>query len=527
MGSDSSSSSAGGVRTPSASSSDGSGASTRADTSRLPLLIVDDEQDNLDAFRIAFRRSFQLSFARSGAEALAMLDGVRPAVVVTDQRMPGMGGIELLTAIRQRRPTVVGVLLTAYTDLPVLLDAIHSGAVHRYVQKPWDASELGLVLKQCLEHYSLAAENAELRKRLARYAGYLEREQRDPLEFGALSGESEPVRKVATAIARAAETDAPALIVGETGVGKRTVARAIHTQSEREHGPFVELLAQGYDADGQERELRGWLQGAVPGALPERAGRIELSYGGTLLIEEVGALGPAAQRTLSRALLDGFVERLGSGEGLHVPVRLIATTTEDLSAKVAAGTFDPELYQRLCVCLVRVPSLRERIEDLPALAEHTLLRLAKRSPRIPRRLSLEAHAALAKYPFPGNVRELENVLERAAIHCRGDIIEAGHLAFGGARSASFEGLATAPAAAVGSGSAVSTSASAGAASTHGSVADGTAQRINLDNKLEDMERRELIAALERCQGNKAEVARVLGVQRTTLYYRLRKLGIDV
>jgi two-component system, NtrC family, response regulator AtoC len=417
----------------------------------------------------------------------------------------------------------------------VLLDAIHSGAVHRYVQKPWDAAELGLVLRQCLDHYALAAENAELRKRLARYAGYLEREQRDPLEFGALSGDSEPVRNVAAAIARAAETAAPALIVGETGVGKRTVARAIHTQSDREHGPFVELLAQGYDADGQERELRGWLQGAVPGALPERAGRIELSYGGTLLIEEVGALGPAAQRTLARALIDGFVERLGSGEGLHVPVRVLATTTEDLSAKVAAGTFDPELYQRLCVCLVRVPSLRERIEDLPALAEHTLLRLAKRSPRIPRRLSLEAHAALAKYPFPGNVRELENVLERAAIHCRGDIIEPSHLAFGGARSASFEGLGTAPPTGQAGGPGSPTTAAAAAAQApvssrgteHGSVADGTAQRINLDNKLEDMERRELIAALERCQGNKAEVARVLGVQRTTLYYRLRKLGIDV
>lgn len=480
---------------------------------RFPVLVVDDEQDNLDAFRLAFRRSFNLSFARGGSEALAMLDAVRPAVVVSDQRMPQMGGIELLGAIRDRRPNTVGVLLTAYTDLPLLLEAIHSGAVHRYVQKPWEASELSLVLTQCLERYGMIEENAELRKRLARYASYLEREQRDPLEFGALSGESAAVRGLAASIARAAETASPVLVTGEAGAGKRTVARAIHTQSDRESGPFVELLAQGYDHAAQERELRGWATGAVPGGLPERAGRLELAYGGTFLIEEVGALGPAAQRALARALGDGLVERLGAESPLHVPVRVVATTTDDLPAKVAAGTFDAGLYDRLSVCAVRVPSLRDRIEDLPALAEHTLLRLARRSPRVPRRLSLEAHAALAKYAFPGNVRELANVLERAAIHCRGDVIEASDLELGVVRAS---GPVTSP---------LPTSAALSA--VQGSVADGTAQRIDLDGKLEEVERRELLAALERCHGNKAEVARVLGVQRTTLYYRLKKLGIDV
>lgn len=495
-----------------------------AATSALPVLVVDDEQDNLDAFRLAFRRSFNLSFARGGAEALAMLDAVQPAVVVSDQRMPGTSGLELLAAIRERRPTTVGVLLTAYTDLPLLLDAIHSGAVHRYVQKPWDAAELGLVLTQCLERYAMVEENAELRKRLARYASYLEREQRDPLEFGALSGESGPVRALSASIARAAETDSPVLVTGEAGAGKRTVARAIHTQSEHEGGPFVELLAQGYDQAGQERELRGWIQGAVPGALPERAGRLELAYGGTLLVEEVGALGPAAQRALLRALSDGLVERLGAERPLRVPLRVIATTTEDLAGKVDAGGFDRRLFERLSVCAVRVPSLRERIDDLPALAEHTLLRLARRSPRVPRRLSLEAHAALAKYAFPGNVRELANVLERAAIHCRGDVIESSHLAFEPPRTPVTAAPTTgAPLPSNASSVAVATAP----ASTQGSVADGTAQRIDLDGKLEEVERRELLAALERCHGNKAEVARVLGVQRTTLYYRLKKLGIDV
>ena len=393
------------------------------DTSRYPILVVDDEQDNLDAFRLAFRRSFRLAFALGGAEALAMLDAVRPAVVVSDQRMPTMGGIELLSAVRERRPTTAGVLLTAYTDLPVLLDAIHSGAVHRYVQKPWDAAELSLVLRQCIERYAMQEENHELRKRLARYASYLEREQRDPLEFGALSGESEAIKALAEGIARAASASSPVLVVGEPGTGKRTVARAIHTQSDRESAPFVELLAQGYDAAGQERELLGWVKGAVPGALPDRAGRFELAYGGSLLIEEVGALGPAAQRALTRVLTDGLVERLGADAPLHVPLRLLCTTTEDLAQKVAAGAFDASLLDRLSVITLQAPPLRLRIEDLPALAESTLLRLSRRSPRVPRRLSLEAHAALAKYPFPGNVRELENVLERAAIHCRGDVIE--------------------------------------------------------------------------------------------------------
>ena len=343
--------------------------------------------------------------------------------------------------------------------------------------------------------------------------GFPPRTRRD-WEFGALSGESASIRALAASIARAAETASPVLVTGEAGAGKRTVARAIHTQSDRESGPFVELLAQGYDHATQERELRGWVTGAVPGGLPERAGRIELSYGGTLLIEEIGALGPAAQRALARALEGGLVERVGAESPLHVPSRIVATTTDDLPAKVAAGTFDQGLYDRLSVCNVRVPSLRERIEDLPALAEHTLLRLARRSPRVPRRLSLEAHAALAKYGFPGNVRELANVLERAAIHCRGDVIEASHLELGIVRAPTVSSVPL-------------PTPSAPLSAVQGSVADGTAQRIDLDGKLEEVERRELLAALERCHGNKAEVARVLGVQRTTLYYRLKKLGIDV
>src|SRR5258706_695046 len=248
------------------------------DFTRFPVLVVDDEQDNLDAFRFVFRKSFALTYAQGGQQALSLLEGLDPAVIVTDQRMPGMSGIDLLRHATAKRPDAVGVLLTAYTDLPVLLEAINSGAVYRYVQKPWDSKELAVVLKQSIERFHTLRENRRLREQLARYAGYLEAEQRTPMDLGELSAESTTMQAATSQIEQLSASASPALIAGEPGTEKELFARALHVSSPRESKPFVVVSCPSFVGDSLERELFGWERGAFDGALVDRPGRLELAH---------------------------------------------------------------------------------------------------------------------------------------------------------------------------------------------------------------------------------------------------------
>src|SRR5258708_9181677 len=298
------------------------------DFTRFPILVVDDEQDNLDAFRFVFRKSFALTYAQGGADALAMLESLDPAVIVTDQRMPGMSGIDVLRHATQRRPDAVGVLLTAYTDLPVLLEAINSGAVYRYVQKPWDSKELAVVLRQSIERFSTLRDNRRLREQLARYAGYLESEQRDPIECGELSAESTAMKDATRRIDELSDAAAPVLIAGEPGTEKELFARALHVSSARESKPFVVVSRPALVGESLERELFGWEKGAFEGALVQRPGRFELAHEGTLVISEVDALTPAIEGRLERFLADGTVRRFGSTTDARVDVRLVLTTSQ-------------------------------------------------------------------------------------------------------------------------------------------------------------------------------------------------------
>src|SRR5580704_9707671 len=210
------------------------------------VLVVDDEEDNLDAFRFAFRKSFSLHYAQGGQEALNALEMLDPAVIVSDQRMPAMSGIDFLTRAKERRPDAVGILLTAYTDLPVLIDAVNSGAVDRYVQKPWDSKELTVILRQAITNFATVRENKKLREQLAHYTGYLEREQRDPIDFGELAGDSAPMRAVLARIGEVAPTSSPVLLEGEAGSEAEVAARAIHVGSPREERPFVKVVCAAF-----------------------------------------------------------------------------------------------------------------------------------------------------------------------------------------------------------------------------------------------------------------------------------------
>ena len=492
------------------------------DFRKFDILVVDDEEDNLDAFRFSFRRSFTLHYAVGGEAALAQLRSLDPAVIVSDQRMPGMNGIELLERAKQVRPDVIGVLLTAYADLDVLVHAVNSGVVDRYIQKPWDSKELAIMLRQAITSFATIRENKRLREQLSLYTGYLEREQRDPIDFGELTGESALMKEVSARIAEVSPTASPVLIEGETGSEKEIIARAIHVGSPREEMPFVKVTCAAFRGDALERELFGHVRGSFDGAFTDRAGRFELAHRGTIFLDEPHNLPPSAQARLLRVLTDREVERVGGTEPIPVDVRVVVALTPSL-----AETWRPEgvladLLSRLSVFPVEIAPLRRRKEDIRPLAEHFLRNYARRNARAATSLSPEAVAKLLSYDFPGNVRELENVIERAAILSRGDVIQAEHLAFAPktaatpARGARISLADVADAARLG----------AQATPIPGASIEPSSGPRDLDEKLEDMERTELMLALARAGGNKAEMARQLGIQRTTLYYRLKKLGIE-
>ena len=463
------------------------------DFTRFPVLVVDDEQDNLDAFRFVFRKSFALTYARGGEEALGLLaGGLDAAVVVADQRMPGMSGIELLGHLQRRSLDAVGVLLTAYTDLPVLLEAINSGAVHRYVQKPWDSKELTVVLRQGIERFHTLRENRRLKERLARYAGYLEGQQRDPLEFGNFSAESPAMREAVARVETLASTSSPVLIAGEAGTEKELFASALHVGSAREPNPFVLVSCPPLGGDALERELFGWHHDAFAGAITDRPGRLELAHGGTLVLAELGEVTPSLETQLTRLMAEGVVRRIGGGPEAPCDVRLVATTTEEPAHWHTGSALKRELGRAQVI----VPPLRHRTADLPGMCSRLLARWANRYGRPARTFDGNAMARLVGYPWPGNLAELSGVIERAVLVCPAETVTASYLSLEARHNAAVE------------------------------LPSEVKPCVDLPGQLDEIERRQLVTALERCGGNKAEVARMLGIQRTTLYYRLKRLGIE-
>lgn len=464
----------------------------------FPVVVVDDEEDNLDAFRFAFRKAFNLSYAIGGQAGLELLDRVDAAVIVSDQRMPNMSGIEFLQRAKERRPDAVGILLTAYADLQVLIDAVNSGSVDRYVQKPWDSKELTVILRQGIRSFATVRENRKLREQLAQYAGYLEREQRDPFDYGELAGESAATRTLMRRIEEVAASASPVVLDAEAGSEHEVVARAIHVGGSREAHPFVRVTCAAFRGEALERELFGWRRGAFPGAFDDRAGRFELADRGTILLDNPETPSRTLQARLVRLLSEGVTERVGSTEGHPVDARVLVSLPGGLGAWRIDEVL-PELAERLEVVTIRIPPIRERKDDIVPLAEHFLRKYGRRNSRAATTLTDAAKEILSAYDFPGNAREIENVVERAAILARGDVIQPEHLAF--SQRAEPKPRAEVP-------------------------ATQETPTADLGSRLEEIERRELIAALERCNGNKAEVARSLGIQRTTLYYRLKRLGIE-
>jgi len=486
------------------------------DVKRYPILVVDDEQDNLDAFRFNFKKTFDILTANSGAEALAILAEKDVAVIVTDQRMPKMTGVELLREVRAKTPETVGIILTAFTDVDVLVEAINLGQVYRYITKPWDAKEVRGVLQYALERYHLTAENKRLQAQLAEYTGYLNQQLHGEFDFGNIIGDSAALRDVLAKVEQVAPMVSTVLLRGETGTGKELVAHAIHINSPREAKPFVRVNCAALAPGVLESELFGHEKGSFTGAMERRRGRFELADGGTLFLDEVGDLPMEVQIKLLRTLQERELERVGGSETIKIDVRVVSATNRNLEKMIEDGEFREDLYYRLNVFPINLPPLRDRLEDLPVLVSHFVSKFARQMGVPPAGASTDAMAKLREYNWPGNVRELENIIERGMILARGVPLAASHLDFGRRGS-------HAPAASTPSGAVPTIAASPGSAPNPAALAD---DGKSLAERLLDSERKEIVAAVEKARGNIASAARTLGINRSTLYYRLRKHGLE-
>jgi DNA-binding NtrC family response regulator len=496
---------------------------TALEWTRFPVLVVDDEQDNLDAFRFNFGKQFRLLYASSGEQALELARTNAIAVVVTDQRMPRMTGLELLRAVRAVRPTAVGIIVTAFTDVDVLIESINLGRIYRYVTKPWDSKEMRGILTQAVERFHLGEENDRLNERLAQYAGLLASDAHGDFDFGAIVGEAPALRHVLGRVEQVAQTSATVLLRGETGTGKELVARAIHINSARESKPFVKVNCAALASGVLESELFGHEKGAFTGAVSRRPGRFELADGGTLFLDEIGDVPAEIQVKLLRVLQEREFERVGGTETVKVDVRLISATHRDLERQIAVGQFREDLYYRLNVFPIDLPPLRERIGDIALLAEHFVQKYARSFGKTIRGLDAGAVVALNGYAWPGNVRELENVIERALILTRGPDVTAGDLELNKRAlpppPPSMGGFGAGGGA---HGGAQGFSAGAGA----GDAGGGRDSARPLNERLSEQERAEIVQAIDHSEGNIAHSARRLGINRSTLYYRMRKYGLE-
>jgi DNA-binding NtrC family response regulator len=388
------------------------------DYRQFPVLVVDDEPDILSAFGFNYGDEFEVLTAPSGARGLEVLTARDPAVIVADQRMPAMTGTEFLEQSMKIRPDAIRIILTGYTDVEAIIQAINKSRIYRYVTKPWDSEELRITLRRAVEAFHLTRENArlvaELRRAYERVSAenaYLRKMDR-PQE---IVGDSPAIREVLNLVARVAPSRTTVLIEGETGTGKELVARAIHAAGPRRDRLFVAVNCAALSEGILESELFGHRRGAFTGAVDDHKGLFEVADGGTLFLDEVSETSAALQAKLLRVLQEGEIRPVGETRSRTVDVRVIVATNRHLEDEVKAGRFREDLYYRLRVFPIRLPPLRERVEDIPVLARHLLRRLAGQVKKPVPEATEEALAALARYPFPGNVRELANELERALL----------------------------------------------------------------------------------------------------------------
>ncbi len=449
-------------------------------TQAVPILVVDDEVNIRNALvTMLEKKGYQVYGAGSGEEALQHLEEVRMDLVITDLRMPGIGGMEFLHRLKAQWPDTEVVVMTAFGSIDTAVAAMRLGA-YDYLTKPIDRERFPLVVEKALEHHALAFENKQLRDRLATRA-----------RFDQLVGESEPMQRVYDLVEMVADSDVTVLLTGESGTGKELVARAIHHKSPKADGPFVTLNCGALPDNLFESELFGYEKGAFTGALTTKAGRFELGHGGTLLLDEIGELSLKSQVDFLRVLETKEFRRLGGTKIVKVDTRIIAATNRNLAEAVKQGDFREDLFYRLNVVPIKLPPLRERGDDIPLLVETFLPEFCAQHRRAPKEVSREAMRLLRLYAWPGNIRQLRNLLERLVVTVREDILQPQH--FPEEIQASKEDVRT--------------------------------MVVSLGSPLEEIEKEVIRRTLSEVTNHREKVAKLLGISLRSLQYKIKEYGI--
>ena len=435
------------------------------------ILIVDDDDGHRMMLEALLKKwKFQISSAENGRQALEMAQSKPFDTILMDIRMPDMDGMTALNKIHEYNPAIPIIMMTAYSDIDNAIEAVKTGA-YDYLTKPLDFDRLKITLSRSLEHAKLKREMQELRSSHA----------------SNIIGKSPAITNLKDLISTVAPSDATILIRGKSGTGKELVARSIHEQSHRKSNAWVAVNCAALTESLLESELFGHEKGAFTGADRRREGRFLQANGGTIFLDEIGDISPIMQVKLLRVLQQKEIQRVGSDETLHVDVRIVTATNKNLEKEIENGNFREDLYYRLNVVSLSVPSLQERDGDIPIIAQHFLEKFAAKNNKIVKGFSPQAMDYLVKYSWPGNVRELENVIERASILLRSDYIDVSDLALN-------------------------------------ITEKEDSQQTSMPNaqSLEDMEKKFILKTLHALKDNKSETAKQLGISRKTLHTKLKQ-----
>jgi DNA-binding NtrC family response regulator len=444
------------------------------------ILVVEDEEKLRRVIELQLTSTgFDVDQAATAEEGVKVVD--RADLVLTDLRLPKMDGLEFLALIRRQNTQVPVVMMTAYGSVETAVESMKAGATD-FLLKPFSLDHLMQVVNKALEVRALRDENRQLKEQLGRR-----------YEYDNIIGRSEPMQEIFATIERVAPTRATVLLAGESGVGKDLIARAIHFHSPRRDRPLVKINCSSIPENLMESELFGYEKGAFTGAVASKPGKFEQADTGTVFLDEIGDVPGPIQVKLLRILQEREFERLGSNTTRHTDVRVIAATNQDLRAALEQGTFREDLYYRLNVVPLNIPPLRDRKQDIPSLADHFIRKLAPDSGSQVESITDAAMEKLMGYHFPGNVRELENVIERSLVLARGKQLDAGDIK-----------LESAPR----------------------PRSQNDSHFLPEGMTLDQYEQELIREALRRADGNKSQAARLLGLTRNALRYRLTQMGLE-
>ena len=443
------------------------------------ILVVDDDSYVREATEAILRsRNYDVDTAPEAKTALQKLDEGDYELILSDIRMPGMNGLELLEAARAKVPDTHIIMMTAFGTVEDAVEAMKKGA-YDYIQKGTDPTEIELVVERALKYQETERENRRLRSEL-----------QDKYSFNNMIGKAHNMEQVFDLIDTVADSRATVLVTGESGTGKELVARALHYNSTRHNGPFIRLNCAALPKDLMESELFGHEKGAFTGAIKQTRGRFEMADGGTLLLDEISEIDPSLQAKLLRVLQEREFERIGSTQTIKVDVRIVATTNRDLQKEVEEGNFREDLYYRLNVIEMGLPPLRERKEDIPSLVTSFIDRFNHENSKSIESLDESALELLIQYGWPGNVRELENYIERAVVVSRGPVLQEGDFP---------KKLTAGP-------------------------SGRQDQGLTVGMTVHEVECQLIMKTLEACRGNRTEAATTLGISTRTLRNKLHEYG---